>query len=112
MAAEVGHLLLDPRGPLCGCGHAGHIEALASGTDTIIAEVNALKTLVNEFSRYARMPEMQRVSARYAVAEQPRAPIVGCLSVKKQRPVAVVQPRRGQADGRCSGAPDELAAGE
>lgn len=31
-AAEVGHQVLLPGGPLCGCGKAGHLEALASGT--------------------------------------------------------------------------------
>jgi glucokinase len=32
LAAEVGHALLDPNGPQCGCGQYGHFEALASGT--------------------------------------------------------------------------------
>jgi glucokinase len=32
LAAEVGHLLVDPSGPKCGCGQHGHFEALASGT--------------------------------------------------------------------------------
>jgi glucokinase len=31
-AAEVGHQVLLPGGPICGCGKAGHLEALASGT--------------------------------------------------------------------------------
>ena len=29
-AAEVGHIVLDPHGPLCGCGHRGCLEAYAS----------------------------------------------------------------------------------
>jgi len=32
MGAELGHMLIDPNGPLCGCGHRGHIESFASGT--------------------------------------------------------------------------------
>lgn len=32
MAAEVGHMVIDPDGPVCGCGHCGHLEAFASGT--------------------------------------------------------------------------------
>jgi glucokinase len=32
LAAEVGHVTVDPNGPLCGCGHRGHLEAFASGT--------------------------------------------------------------------------------
>jgi glucokinase len=32
LAAELGHVTLDLRGPRCSCGQLGHIEALASGT--------------------------------------------------------------------------------
>lgn len=31
MAAELGHVTVIPDGPICGCGHHGHLEALASG---------------------------------------------------------------------------------
>lgn len=31
-AGELGHLVVDRLGPLCGCGAAGHLEAIASGT--------------------------------------------------------------------------------
>ena len=31
-AGEIGHTILEPEGPLCGCGGRGHVEALASGT--------------------------------------------------------------------------------
>jgi len=30
-AGEVGHMILEPEGPPCGCGGRGHLEALASG---------------------------------------------------------------------------------
>ncbi len=32
LAAELGHVTMQPDGPLCGCGHRGHLEAFASGT--------------------------------------------------------------------------------
>ncbi len=32
LAAEVGHITLEPEGPPCGCGGRGHLESLASGT--------------------------------------------------------------------------------
>lgn len=32
LAAELGHMTVDPDGPLCGCGQVGHLEAIASGT--------------------------------------------------------------------------------
>ncbi len=31
MGAELGHMIIDPDGPLCGCGHRGHIESFCSG---------------------------------------------------------------------------------
>lgn len=31
-AGEIGHMVLDPQGPLCHCGKRGCLEALASGT--------------------------------------------------------------------------------
>jgi glucokinase len=31
-AGEVGHVVIDPNGPICSCGRRGHLEALASGT--------------------------------------------------------------------------------
>lgn len=32
MAAEFGHITIDPNGPVCGCGRKGCLEAFASGT--------------------------------------------------------------------------------
>jgi glucokinase len=29
---EIGHMTILPDGPMCGCGHPGHLEAVASGT--------------------------------------------------------------------------------
>lgn len=31
MGAELGHMIIDPNGPPCGCGHNGHIESFSSG---------------------------------------------------------------------------------
>ncbi len=31
-AGEVGHMVVEPEGPLCSCGGYGHLEALVSGT--------------------------------------------------------------------------------
>lgn len=31
LAAELGHVTILPGGPMCGCGHRGHLEAVASG---------------------------------------------------------------------------------
>jgi glucokinase len=31
MGAELGHMIVDPNGPVCSCGHRGHIEAFSAG---------------------------------------------------------------------------------
>jgi glucokinase len=31
MGAELGHMIIDPEGPMCGCGSRGHVESFASG---------------------------------------------------------------------------------
>ena len=31
LATELGHTIIDPDGPLCSCGYAGHLEAFSSG---------------------------------------------------------------------------------
>jgi len=35
MGGELGHMLIDPNGPLCGCGKRGHIEAFSSGPSIV-----------------------------------------------------------------------------
>lgn len=48
LAGEIGHVLIDPNGPVCGCGRRGCLEALACGPaiaraarDRLLAEPNA-----------------------------------------------------------------------
>ncbi len=31
MGGELGHMIIDPNGPLCGCGKNGHVESFSSG---------------------------------------------------------------------------------
>lgn len=40
MAGELGHLPADPRGPVCGCGRRGCLEALASD-DAVLGRIRA-----------------------------------------------------------------------
>jgi len=35
MGGELGHMLIDPNGPLCGCGKHGHIESFSSGPSIV-----------------------------------------------------------------------------
>ncbi len=52
-AGEVGHMVLDPNGPLCGCGTRGCFEALASRT----AILNKVKAAVNDGGELTQLVE-------------------------------------------------------
>ncbi len=44
LATELGHTIVDPDGPLCSCGFAGHLEAFSSGpaiVKYVLAELEA-----------------------------------------------------------------------
>ncbi|MEM0139227.1 MAG: ROK family protein [Ferroplasma sp.] len=46
MAGEVGHMVIMPNGPLCGCGRRGCLEALASGrgiTRRVVENIGAVR---------------------------------------------------------------------
>jgi glucokinase len=43
MAGEIGHVQVDPLGPVCGCGARGCLEALASGSGIVSAARQALE---------------------------------------------------------------------
>ncbi len=53
-AGEVGHVIILPDGPLCGCGNRGHLEALASGTaiarDARELMAKGVPTLISELA--------------------------------------------------------------
>ncbi|WP_062047623.1 ROK family protein [Bacillus sp. JCM 19034] len=42
-SAEVGHMILNPYGPLCGCGNRGCLEAYTSGTGIVNRTIEALR---------------------------------------------------------------------
>lgn len=42
LATELGHTILDPDGPLCSCGFAGHLEAFSSGPAIVKFVLNEL----------------------------------------------------------------------
>jgi glucokinase len=59
LATEVGHVVIMPDGPRCGCGKQGHLEAFASGT--------AIANYYNQErdkGRQAALPALPRPSAK------------------------------------------------
>ena len=43
LATELGHTIIDPDGPLCSCGFAGHLEAFSSGPAIVKYVANELR---------------------------------------------------------------------
>jgi glucokinase len=62
VAGELGHMTIDMDGPRCGCGGAGHLEALASGTGIAALAQATLET-------DAQAPELRRIAAEIAPAD-------------------------------------------
>jgi len=59
MAAELGHVTVQPNGPICSCGQKGHLEALSSGPamvdyvrQMLLKGKESTLTLENNFSAY------------------------------------------------------------
>jgi len=64
LAAELGHLTLDPQGPLCGCGQRGHAEALAAGPAIARRAIERLhsgepSSLASELERHGTLTARQ-----------------------------------------------------
>lgn len=64
IAGEIGHMVVLPDGPVCGCGKRGHIEALASGT--AIARLARARLAAGEPSSLLELAggSLEKVSAR------------------------------------------------
>ena len=62
-AGEIGHIVIDPQGPSCGCGSRGCLESLASGT--AIARIARERMLAGEPSLLQQMVkgEVEKVRA-------------------------------------------------
>jgi glucokinase len=69
-AGEIGHTVIDPNGPLCGCGNHGCLEALASGT--AIARRGAEAAKRGESPALAAILEREGRMSAEAMAEAAR----------------------------------------
>ncbi|HWP62470.1 MAG TPA: ROK family protein [Candidatus Binatia bacterium] len=60
LAGEIGHLVVDPAGPVCGCGLTGCLEAVAAGPAIARQARDAVAT-----GRLTRLPRDGTASARH-----------------------------------------------
>jgi glucokinase len=59
LATELGHTIVDPDGPLCSCGFAGHLEAFASGPAIVKYVLQELEAGAN-----SKMARAENLNAR------------------------------------------------
>ncbi len=79
MAAEFGHVVMDPQGPLCGCGRRGCFEAIAGGRGTM--------KLMEEMGSYSRSPYLQKIDRQKMEAKD----IFAGAEVRDEECIAVVE---------------------
>ncbi len=60
-AGEIGHMTIEPEGPVCGCGRKGHLEILASGP--------AIARMASEALRAGRPSSLSGLSEEAITAE-------------------------------------------
>lgn len=64
LGGEIGHMVVEPGGPICGCGRRGHLEAVASGT--AIANLARERVAAGEASALTALDggDLERIDAR------------------------------------------------
>ncbi|MBT3313704.1 MAG: ROK family protein [Anaerolineae bacterium] len=73
LAAELGHVTILAEGPICGCGHRGHLEALSSGTAIARYVKEELKNEKTESSLRSRANRSAKSIAKAAREGDPLA---------------------------------------
>ncbi len=70
LAAELGHVIILPDGPICGCGKRGHLEAVASGTAIANYVRGELAKGVHSSLREIEQPSARDVSEAAAQGDE------------------------------------------
>ncbi|MDD5370646.1 MAG: ROK family protein [Anaerolineaceae bacterium] len=62
LANELGHVTIDPDGPICSCGRPGHLEALSSGTAIARYVANQLASGAHSIMTLSTPPTAYQIS--------------------------------------------------
>lgn len=79
MGAELGHMIIDPDGPPCGCGSRGHVESFSSGPSIaryVVEQIKAGRTSILQAQpnlSAAQIAEAARAGDELAIAAFERA---------------------------------------
>ena len=90
LAGELGHMVVDMNGPVCGCGGRGHLEALSSGTGLARAAATLIAAgSTPGLARLAAAAPGGALSARdLAAAEEAGDPDAAALMERARRAFA------------------------
>ncbi|MGC9403530.1 N-acetylmannosamine kinase [Vibrio genomosp. F10] len=87
-AGHIGHLVIDPNGPICGCGQQGCVEAVASGT---AINKHAQQTLTKAMSNIALFEESHRnPKAEQIIQQSAQAIATLCCNLKASLDLDVI----------------------
>jgi glucokinase len=79
-AGELGHMILDPNGPQCGCGVNGHLEAFASRLaierEIRVAELHGVETNIFENGDKEERIRSKRIAETFAAGDEAVVPAV------------------------------------
>jgi glucokinase len=67
IAGEVGHITVLPGGPICGCGHRGHLESISSGTGIANFVIDQLEKGRTSIISHSPIKPTARIIAEAAV---------------------------------------------
>ena len=89
--AELGHIVLDPDGPPCGCGGHGHLESFAAGpaADRVAQSLYGAKSNAHELVRRGQAGESEAVEALAGIGRYLGAGIASFVSVFEPEVVVV-----------------------
>lgn len=65
LAGEIGHMVVDPNGPMCTCGHQGHLEAISSGKSIARAAREKLMAGAESMLREMVNGDLESITARH-----------------------------------------------
>lgn len=89
--AELGHIVVEPGGPPCGCGGHGHLESLAAGpaADRVARVLYGEGAKAHELVRRGREGEPEAVEALAGIGRYLGAGIAGFVNVFEPEVVVV-----------------------
>lgn len=87
-AGHIGHMVIDPNGPLCGCGQQGCVEAIASGT----AINQSAKQTINKTITNVELFEQAHLnsSAEHIIQQSAQAVATLCCNLKASLDLDVI----------------------